>query len=204
MSEWWTYRLSSFLMFSPQTYGRLVESYNRELWPGPLLSLAAGLLAMALALRGDEWASRALAALLAMAWAWVAWAFLLQRYATVFLAAPHLAAASALQSALFLVIACAPAATGRRSAGGPGRRVGILIGAAGLVGYPLLAPALGRSWRQAEVFGWMPDPTALATLGLILASHLQLPRGPRWLLLLLPAVVLLFGGATQWALWERG
>lgn len=33
MSEWWTYRLSDFLMFSPATYWRMVERYNREVWP---------------------------------------------------------------------------------------------------------------------------------------------------------------------------
>ncbi len=29
MSEWWTYRLTSFLLFSPKTYYRLFELYNR-------------------------------------------------------------------------------------------------------------------------------------------------------------------------------
>ena len=33
MSEWWTYTLGDFLMFSPATYWRLVESYNRDVWP---------------------------------------------------------------------------------------------------------------------------------------------------------------------------
>ena len=31
MSEWWTYRLSDFLMFSPAVYARMVERYHREL-----------------------------------------------------------------------------------------------------------------------------------------------------------------------------
>ena len=30
MSEWWTYRLSDFLMFSPRTYHRLFELHNAE------------------------------------------------------------------------------------------------------------------------------------------------------------------------------
>ena len=28
MSEWWTYRLTDFLLFSPRTYDRLFELYN--------------------------------------------------------------------------------------------------------------------------------------------------------------------------------
>jgi hypothetical protein len=203
MSEWWTYRLSDFLMFSPQAYGRLVESYNRELWPGPVLAWAAGLLALALATRDRVAAERALAALLAVAWAWVAWAFLAQRYATIFLAAPHLAAAFALQSLLFVLLACAPA-TGHERASTPTRLGGVFIAGVGLLGYPLLAPALGRPWLQAEVVGWMPDPTALTTLGLMLASGLRLRGAPRWLVMVLPALALLFGVATQWELSRHG
>ena len=43
MSEWWTYHLSSFLLFSPHTYGRLIERYNAAIWPWQLAGLAAGL-----------------------------------------------------------------------------------------------------------------------------------------------------------------
>jgi hypothetical protein len=202
MSEWWTYRLSDFLMFSPQAYGRLVESYNRELWPGPLLAWAAGLLALALATRGRVATGRALAALLAVAWAWVAWAFLAQRYATIFLGGPHLAAAFAMQACLFVLLACAPA-PGHERASTPARLGGVFIAAVGLLGYPLLAPALGRPWLQAEVVGWMPNPTALTTLGLMLASGLRLPGVPRWLVMVVPALALLFGAATQWELSGR-
>ena len=49
MSEWWTYGLSDFLMFSPDTYWRLVERYNRALWPLQLGVVAAGSLLVALA-----------------------------------------------------------------------------------------------------------------------------------------------------------
>ena len=33
MSEWWTYSLSDFLLFSPRTYYRLFELYNLAIWP---------------------------------------------------------------------------------------------------------------------------------------------------------------------------
>ena len=33
MSEWWTYTLSDFLLFSPRTYYRLFELHHRALWP---------------------------------------------------------------------------------------------------------------------------------------------------------------------------
>ena len=75
MSEWWTYTLSDFLMFSPRTYWRLVELYNRDVWPAQLVALAAGLAAIALARSNKPAGGRLLAALLVAAWLWVGWAF---------------------------------------------------------------------------------------------------------------------------------
>jgi hypothetical protein len=43
MSEWWTYRLTSFLLFSPRTYYRTIELYNMAIWPAQLVGLAIGL-----------------------------------------------------------------------------------------------------------------------------------------------------------------
>ena len=42
MSEWWTYSLSDFLMFSPRTYYRLFELYNAAIWPAQLVAIALG------------------------------------------------------------------------------------------------------------------------------------------------------------------
>ena len=43
MTEWWTYRLDSFLLFSARTYQRLLESYNAEVWPLQMVTLLAGI-----------------------------------------------------------------------------------------------------------------------------------------------------------------
>lgn len=75
MSEWWTYRLSDFLMFSPGTYWRLIELYNRDIWPAQLLAFAAGAGALWLAAVRRTATDRWLWVLLASAWLWVAWAF---------------------------------------------------------------------------------------------------------------------------------
>lgn len=196
MSEWWTYRLSDFLMFAPATYWRLVERYNRELWPLQLVAIAAGLLLLAMAARPRPWTGRAVAAVLALAWLWVGWAFHAQRYATINWAAQYLAAAFVAQAALLAGVALfARAAVPSASAARP-RAAGALLAVAGVLLYPLLAPALGRPWAQAEVFGLMPEPTALATLGLLLVTG---RRGRGWLAAI-PVLSLLVGGATAWLL----
>ncbi|AEG93479.1 DUF6064 family protein [Ramlibacter tataouinensis] len=194
MSEWWTYRLSDFLMFSPRTYARLVALYHEELWPLQWLGLAAGLAALGLALasRRHPVARRALMLLLAAAWAWVGWAFAWQRYAAINLAAPHLAAACGLQAVL-----CLLAAFGADARPGASRApwIGDALAFAAVLGFPAASLLAGRPWAQAEVFASMPDPTALASLGLWWAA------GPRraWLLPV-PLAVLALGLATRWAL----
>ena len=54
MSEWWTYRLSNFLLFSPRTYYRLFELYNSDPGRFPSLRQAARALTPELEQYGRE------------------------------------------------------------------------------------------------------------------------------------------------------
>lgn len=195
MSEWWTYGLRDLLLFSRQTYYRLFELYNLEWWPLPLIALAVGAAVFMLARRGGERAGRALAMLLAACWLWVAWAWHAQRYSPINWAAEYYAWAWAAQAVLLLAaagwgrFAAQPMACLRRGFGMA------LLGVA-LAIHPLLAPLLGRGWPQAELFGMAPDPTALATLGALLAINL---RHSGWLFPI-PVAWCLVSGATLWAM----
>lgn len=173
MSEWWTYRLSDFLMFSPAVYARMVERYHRELWPLPWGLLAVGLVLIALAATRKPWAHRAVLLTLAVLWAWVGWAFFWQRYAQINWAAHYMAWGCWLQAALLAAWAMA-APSGHRAR----RRAwhaGIAIAALGVVLYP---------WH-GQAFGLMPTPTALATLGLLVTQRPRRGNG----LLVIPALM---------------
>lgn len=169
MSEWWTewgtYRLSDFLMFSARTYYRQFALMNRELWPLPLLTLAAGAVIVACMLRMRPAGPRVAFVLLGLSWLCVAWAYHLQRYADINTGAPYFAVAFCIQAGLLGWMALrkqGPLPTGHAN------RIAILIVLLALVVYPALAPANGRSWWQAEVFGLAPDPTVVAALGALL------------------------------------
>ena len=54
MSEWWTYSLSSFLLFSARTYYRLFELYNLDVWPLQIVTLALGLVILVLVWRAPS------------------------------------------------------------------------------------------------------------------------------------------------------
>ncbi len=198
MSEWWTYRLSDFLMFSPRTYWRLVELYNHDVWPAQLAALAVGLWAIWLAASRRAGAGRVLAALLAAAWLWVGWAFHWQRYATINWAAPYFAMAFAIQAGLLLGLGSFHRNTYATPAGSLMRNLGWLLAVTGVVFYPLAGLLAGRPWAQAEVFGIAPEPTALASLGLLLASGYPPSRARRCMLALIPTLSLLLGAATLW------
>jgi hypothetical protein len=196
MSEWWTYRLADFLMFSPATYWRLVERYNRESWPLQIAWLVAGVALLGLVARRTPRAGRVAAAVLAIAWLWVGWGFYGQRYAAINWAAPYFGAAFVLQSALLAGTALLGKQGDADRAGDRAHAAGLVLAAIAVLLYPVVAPATGRPWGQAEVFGLMPEPTALATLGLLLATRLPLRAG----LAAIPLLSLAVGLATAWLL----
>lgn len=200
MSEWWTYRPADFLMFAPRTYWRLFELQNAAWWPAPwVFSLLAMVLAIGLWRRPAQAARVGLIGA-ALAWAWVAWSFLWLRYTPINWAASAFAIAFALQALGLLALAWrrprATASPGRRRLG-----LGLLLWAAGP--HPALPLVFGRPWSQAEVIGLAPDPTAIATLGLLLCLDAH-PRALSWALragamawLLLSAATLATLGSAQ-------
>lgn len=188
MSEWWTYRLSDFLMFSAQTYERLLARQHEERWPLQLLVMLALLALLALAGRTRRGVPLLLGAL-ALAWGWVAADFLALRYARIYLGAPVMAGLFALQ-ALLLAALCVMA---WRRATPPLPWAPRAAAALVLLAWPLVAPFSGRPSTSAEWVGFTPDPTAVFTLCLLPALC-----GPRWALAssLLPLAAGAAGSAT--------
>ncbi len=218
MSEWWTYSLSDFLMFSARTYYRQFELLNREWWPLQLLALGAGAAVLSGMLHRRLARARITFALLGTAWLWVGWAYHLQRYADINTGAPYFAAGFFLQAGLLAWMAWKALPPPQLQ--DPADRLALPIVLLALAGYPLLAPLDGRGWWQAELFGFAPDPTALVTLGALMfwrapwplwvipmlwcaastATQFELHAARPWW----PAVVaLLAGGAALWGRLRR-
>jgi len=195
MSEWWTYDISNFLLFSPRTYDRMLESYNAAVQPWQVAAVMSGLTILALAARrGNRRESWIRAALLAMAWIVVAWAFHLERYASINWSARWFAVASGVEAVMILVTE----AMSKRDA----RATSLLVrvGGLALAGFaiallPIVQKLLGRPWMQVEVFGLFPDATALGTLGLVIAGNRL-----DWHLFVIPFASCLVGAATLAAL----
>ncbi len=134
-------------------------------------------------------------------WVWIAWAFHWHSYAPLNWAGAYFAAAFALQGVLLIVSAVD---LGIRGDEQPAAQAwdslawsGYALIAFAVIGMPLLGYLVGlwfggRVWFGLELFGSAPDPTAVATLGLM---ALVRPRFA-WILLILPTLWCLTSAAT--------
>lgn len=203
MEALWSYDLQDFLLFSPRAYWRLFELHNEVLWPLQILPLTGFLLGAALAGSGRATMRKLAWVLVSLVWLWVGSSFVLGTYAAINWAAVYLAGIWAAGAFLYMTSFCV------RSTQGETRRAPRLLGW-GLIGYatllhPLWPLATNRPLAQAEIVGTAPDPTAIATLGLVLLTN----GGGRAVLAITPpmawcivsAATLLTMGALQgWAM----
>ena len=168
MSEWWTYSLSDFLLFSPRTYYRLFELYNLAIWPMQLAALAGGVAILALWRHGGRAHGRIIAGILAAVLAVGRLGLSARPLRHDQLGRPlfrdRLRAAGA---AADLGRDCAQPAAASLVAAMPAAGSDLACSSLRSIVQPLIAPLLGRSWLQAEIFGVAPDPTVVATLGIL-------------------------------------
>ena len=197
MSGWWTYGLQDLLLFSPRVYRRMFELHNDAVWPlqVPILLLGAAILAGVV--RPRAWSDRVVSAGLAAAWIWVAWSFLWNRYAAINWAAAYAAPAFVLEALLvawFGMVRGRLRFAARRSVPSV---VGLALFLYALVLHPLVPKLSGRPFQSAELFGIAPDPTAIATLGLVSMAS---TGSAAWLLLAVPLAWCAASGATLHAM----
>ena len=196
MSEWWTYTLSDFLMFSSRTYYRMLERHNEAVWPAQILALGAGLAILLLLRRDTAPRGRIIAVVLAALWAWTSWSFLWERYGVINRAAAIAAPAFALEASALVWVGAVRDRLHFTVGRDPAALLSLTMLVGALVLYPLLPTLFGRPWRQAEVFGLAPDPTTVATVGLLLLARCR----HRWMLLVVPLLWCAVSAATLYAL----
>lgn len=167
MSEWWTYRPEDFLLFSPRVYWRMFELHNEAVWPLQILALPLGAAILVWIVQPQLWSDRVIFGALAAAWIFVAWAFLWSRYATINWAAAYAAPVFAAEGLLLAGIGAWRARLHIAAMRTVPSMAGLAIFLYALVLHPFGAMLAGRPVQAAEIVGIAPDPTAIATLGLL-------------------------------------
>jgi hypothetical protein len=196
VSEWWTYTPSDLLLFSPRVYYRLIELHNLAVWP---VHIGAALLALLLVrsiVKPSRGSGRLVAVSLGAMWVWVAWSFLWHRYAQINWVAAYVAPMYALEGLLFIWVGCARGGLSFGLKRTPASAAGLALLLVALLGYPLIAPGVGRNWLAAEMFAVVPDPTAATSLAVLALSSAR----DRALLMVIPCLWCFIAAATLWTM----
>jgi len=183
MSEWWTYRPEDFLLFSERVYWRLFEIHNNAIWPAQPVDVVLGIAILVSVFWPRSWSGRFVTLTMASAWIFVAWAYHWNAYATINWTARYAALLFAVEAGLFLWFGGVRDKLSFAMQRNPRSFLRVALIVYAIFGHPLVALIDGRPLASSEIFGLAPDPTAVATLGL-----LGLSGGGRavFLLLLIP------------------
>jgi len=180
--------------YTGEVLASAIAAFNHDWWPLP--AAAAGLMlgALLLAVRPQPGGGKVIGAVLAAAWAWVAvgWHFL--SFADINFAAPIYGLLFLTQAALLLWVAVSRGGLRFTRALDGLRLAGVALSAYALFGYPALTAGLGGDLAAVRLAGMAPGPTALLTLGLLLAASGRAPIS----LAVIPLLWCAIAGATAW------
>lgn len=190
MSEWASYALEDFLMFSEPTYFRMFELHNATWWP----AFIVGVLGLGAAMFYHRFSLMLLTA--ACIWAFVGYAFVYHQFAPIFPYAEYLAWGFGWQAVVFALLAFEDDMLDWQM--DQGYRTGLGVGSLLFALYvnPLLFLFSERKFASIELFAVAPDPTVLATSALLLLFG---GRG-RWLLMPVALIWSVFSVLTLWTL----
>lgn len=163
------------LPFSREQFFEVFARYNDAVWPAQFVLYAAALAALGLVLARQRHAGRAVSAVLALLWAWMAVMYHLVYFRQVNPAATLFGAAFLLAAVLFAWQGVVRGKLGFAWALDARSAAGLLLVAYGLAFYPALAWLLGHRYPAMPTFG-LPCPTTIFTLGLLTLMRPPYPR----------------------------
>ena len=178
------------LPFTRDAFFDVFAAYNTAIWPAAVAAYPLGLVAVLLARRSTEDASRVIAAILALMWGWVGIIYQGHYFSQINPIAWIFAAAFLAQAALFGFHAAvgnlrfSPPSHVHAVAGG-------LLIAYAMLAYPLIGLLAGESYPRLPLFGVTPCPLLIFTFGMMIwADHV------RWWLWIVPLIWTLIGGSA--------
>lgn len=196
MDEWWTYELRDLILFTSDTYYRLIELYNTAVWPIQILAILLAIALLYCVLKRPPNHGKLVTAILAISWLWVAWAFLWQRFAAIHWIASYYAITFVIQACLLLWYGFIKDRFALQAPTSLSQKLGLTVLLYAIIAHPFVMIFTGNSWKQAELFALAPDTTVMATIGLLL---LTAGRRKLWLVII-PMIWCVVSAATLFVL----
>ncbi len=184
------------LPFGPDAFFALFEQYNRAIWPAQIVAYVLALAALALAARPAAWSGRAVAAILALAWAWNGAVYHMTYFVTINFWADIFGLFFIAQALLLLWTGVVRSRLDFRIGSNAASWIGVGLAVFAMIVYPAIGWALGHVWPRAPMFGVAPCPTTIFTMGMLL---LVAGRTPLYLVVI-PVLWSLIGGTAAWFL----
>jgi hypothetical protein len=191
-ADWLSYSLQDFVMFGPQVFLRLFVRINQDLWPWQLLAVTIAIFIPVLILRQNKTARRLAVGLMALAWVFSGYGFLVGYFGPINWPAAWFGWAFVAQGLLLAAAVFAGGIHNSRLSVGEFAVLWLIA----VCGLPWLAMADSGQWHAVALFGVVPGTTAAAgALALALMT-----RTWRWLYLPLLVLWSLFSAAILWVL----
>ena len=189
------YTASNLLMFSPDTYFRIIELYNQSMWPLQFVSLFMGFGLLWVLPRPFPAQKYLVIFILAISWGWVGYGFHYLYFSTINWFAFFYAITFFLQACLILIYGLFNKSLSFSITGSSTKHFGVLFLLIGLLIYPMITTAMHGFWR-AEFLGLMAVPTLMVTLGTLLLTQFT----PPLLLMILPIISATVGSLSAWTI----
>jgi hypothetical protein len=183
------------LPFTREQFVAVFSDYNQAVWPVQIFAYGLGGLAVFLLFNRGQRSDRAIAAILAVMWAWTGVGYHLF-FAEINRAAYAFSAVFVVQAAIL-----AYAGTWRRRIrfgirDYPGAWIGVTFIAYAAALYPVIGVATGHRYPGLPMFGITPCPVTIFTFGMLLLTL----RPPPSILFAIPVLWSLIGGSAAFLL----
>lgn len=183
------------LPFTVEQFYDVFRAYNDAVWPMQLLLLALAVAALAFLAVPRAWSCRAISAILALFWAWMAFAYHFAFFTQINKLAYAFGGVSIAGAALFLWQGTIRNRLQFRARGGVYPWAGGVLIVFALVLYPLWSWLVGHQYPAMPTFG-LPCPTTIFTIGMLAFLTAPYPRSP----LVVPLMWCLVGGSAAFLL----
>jgi hypothetical protein len=164
------------------------SDYNQKIWPMQIVAYLLGFSTVILAVRKTAHSSRAIPAILAFFWFWVALLFWLPSLLQGFLPALIFTLIFLIQGLLFLVYTRKPKLSFAMHKD-IYNLAGLTFILYALVGYPIVGTIIGHGYPRMPPFGLTPCPLVTFTFGMLLLAEHRVPKA----LLIIPFFYALSG-----------